>query len=131
MVLFHMFSSQDERREFGGSYFIEIQYCVLARGTKMEKIISVDAPHWKGDSLYVYGDDEEAFVSQYGEVFPDGTYCNGERGIMDTCGLNYYTPGQVHSIVERIEKAKPLDYQILLDWLKRADAYNGIYVMGL
>lgn len=29
--------------KFGGSYFIEIQYCRLAQGTEIERIVSVDA----------------------------------------------------------------------------------------
>ena len=131
-MLFHIFSSQDERRKFGGSYFIEIQYCSLDPGTAMEQIVSVDAiTHWKDDSLYIYGDDEEAFASQYGDVLTDGTYNNGQSGIIDTCGINYYAPHQIHVIVKRIEEMRPASHQMLLAWLKKVREHNGFYVLGL
>ncbi|MCI8844597.1 MAG: hypothetical protein HFF08_10935 [Oscillospiraceae bacterium] len=131
-MLFHIFSSQDERRKFGGSYFIEIQYCSLDPGTAMEQIVSVDAiTHWKDDSLYIYGDDEEAFASQYGDVLTDGTYNNGQSGIIDTCGINYYAPHQIHVIVKRIEEMRPSSHQMLLAWLKKVREHNGFYVLGL
>lgn len=43
LLLFHTFGSQEERRKFGGSCFIEIQYCRLPENTQLEKIISVKA----------------------------------------------------------------------------------------
>ena len=131
-MLFHIFSSPDERRKFGGSYFIEIQYCSLDPGTAMEQIVSVDAiTHWKDDSLYIYGDDEEAFASQYGDVLTDGTYNNWQSGIIDTCGINYYAPHQIHVIVKRIEEMRPSSHQMLLAWLKKVREHNGFYVLGL
>lgn len=55
--MFYTFSSQEEQRKFGGSYFIELQYCRLKPGTEIKKIISVAAiEDWKNDSLYIYGD---------------------------------------------------------------------------
>ena len=62
-MLFHKFVSQEERRAFGGSDFIELQYCRLPHGSKLRSIISVDAiSHWKLDSLYVSGDDMDVFI---------------------------------------------------------------------
>ena len=53
-MLFHTFNSQEERRAFGGSMFIELQFCKLPVGTKNKKIISVDSiVNWQNDSLYV------------------------------------------------------------------------------
>lgn len=58
-MLFYSFTSQEERKKFGGSYFIELQYCKLAQGTEIEKIVSVSSiEYWKNDSLYIYGDDD-------------------------------------------------------------------------
>ena len=37
-MLFHIFNSQKERREFGGSDFIEMQYCKLEQGSEIEKV---------------------------------------------------------------------------------------------
>ena len=68
-MLFHTFSSQEERRKFGGSYFIELQYCGLAQGTGIKKIVSAATiEDWKMDSLYIYGDDGNQFVSQAGSI---------------------------------------------------------------
>lgn len=90
-MLFHTFKSREERRKYGGSYFIEIQYCSLAKGTEIEKIVSVDAiENWKNDSLYIYGDDDNEFEVYYREIFTGGIYNNLKRGCVDMCGINYY-----------------------------------------
>ena len=53
-MLFLKFSSQDERRAYGGSAFIELQFCKLPPATPIKKIIAVDSiENWKNDSLYV------------------------------------------------------------------------------
>lgn len=131
-MVFHTFHSQEERREFGGSYFIEIQYCKLELCSKTKEIIAVDAiAHWKNDSLYIYGDDDNEFMSDYGDIFTGGIYNNKKSGIVDLCGVNYYSPNQTALIMERIKKAKPSDYQALLRWLEKAVRYNGFYVLGL
>ena len=130
-MLFHTFASQDERREFGGSDFLELQRCELKRGTMLKEIASVDIDHWKNDSLYICGDDMEEFYAIYGEIFRDGYYANGERGVVDCCGINYYTLEQTMLIVEKLKQEKPKDFQVLLDWLSDAEEYNGIYLLGL
>ena len=131
-MLFHTFASQDERRKLGGSDYIEFQLCKLKRGTKLEKIVSNEAvKHWKNDSLYICGDDMEEFYAIYGEIFRDGYYGNGERGIVDYCGINYYTLEQTMFIVERLKREKPKDFQILLDWLTDVGKHNGIYLLGV
>ena len=38
-MLFHTFHSQEERRKFDGSYFIEFQYCEAAPGSKPEELL--------------------------------------------------------------------------------------------
>ena len=131
-MLFHTFSSQEERRKFGGSDFIELQYCTLARGTEMEKIVSVDTiEHWKDSSLYLCGDDEGEFVLHYGKIFTGGIYGNGESGAADLCGINYYSPEQTRLIWKRVRETKPLDGQVLLRWLERAEEFLGFYLLGL
>ena len=130
-MLFHIFSSQEERREFGGSYFIELQYCRLAQGTEIEKIVSVDAiEHWKNDSLYVYGHDSDTFVSHYGKIFTGGIYSNRKSGIVDVYGINYYSKEQMQLILEQIRRMKPLDYWTLLTWLEKSKENIGFYVLG-
>lgn len=132
LMYFHTFNSQEERREFGGSYFIEVQYCKLASCSKIKDIIDVDAiAHWKNDSLYIYGDDDNEFMSYYGEIFTDGIYNNEESGVVDLCGINYYPKEQTALVMKRVKKAKPMDYQTLLEWLEEAGKYNGFYILGL
>lgn len=131
-MLFYTFSSQEERRKFGGSDFIEMQYCKLAEGTEIQKLVSVDAiEHWKNDSLYIYGDDVTDFMEFYSDIFTGGIYSNGESGIVDTCGINYYSREHSRIIIEQIKKTNPLDYQVLLNWLDKSNEYIGFYILGL
>ena len=86
-MLFHSFSSQTERREYGGSDFIELQCCKLKRGTSIKKIISVDhIEHWKTDSLYLSGDDMDNFLYE----------------------TDVYSPGEFYKVVRELEKCKQL-----------------------
>lgn len=127
-----MFGSPEERRNFGGSCFIEIQYCKLPESTKLEKIISVNAvSHWKNDSLYVSGDDMNLFYKQYKDIITGGVYNNGESGAMDLYGINFYSREKADFIINRIEDEKPQEYEILLRWLKSGTEYIGFYVFGV
>ena len=131
-MLFYTFSSQDERRKFGGSYFIEMQYCKFAKGTEIQKLIPVNAiEHWKNDSLYIYGDHDNEFMKFYSDIFTGGIYSNGKSGIVDLYGINYYSRECSHIIIEKIKKTKPLDYQLLLNWLDKSNEYTGFYILGL
>lgn len=131
-MLFHLFHSQGERREFGGSDFIEIQYCRLPEGTFTRRIVSVDAiEHWKDDSLYICGDDMELFYQNYGDIITDGVYCNGNRGPMDLLGINFYSRDQATEIIERLSEEKPPEYQKLVRWLQAGKQHLGFYVLGV
>lgn len=131
-MLFYTFSSQEERRKFGGSNFIEIQYCRFTEGTEIQKLVSVDAiERWKNDSLYIYGDNDNEFMEFYNTIFTGGIYSNGESGVVDTCGINYYSREHSRIIIEQIKKTKPLDYQVLLNWLDKSNEYIGFYILGL
>lgn len=131
-MLFYTFSSQEERSEFGGSDFIEIQYCKFAEGTEIQKIVSVDAiEHWKNDSLYIYGDNEKEFMELYSDIFTGGIYSNGEIGVVDMHGINYYSREYSNIIMEKVKKIKPLDYQLLVNWLDKSNEYIGFYILGL
>ena len=101
-------------------------------GCEIKEKIAVDAiRHWQNDSLYIYGDDDNEFMSYYGEIFTGGIYNNGKSGVVDLCGINYYSQEQTRRIMERVKKEKPLDHQVLLRWLEKADKHNGFYVLGL
>lgn len=131
-MLFHTFSSQDERRQFGGSDFIELQYCRIRQGAEIGEILSVQAiEHWKNDSLYIFGDDMDAFFAQYCKIFSNGIYNNRECGVVDLLGINYYSPEQTALMTEVIERETPADSQRLLDWLDGGKQYNGLYVLGV
>lgn len=133
-MIFHKFNSDKERRSFGGSCFLELQYCRFPHDTGIDKIISVDSVrHWKLDSLYVYEDDEsfEFFINEYIGIFSSGIYCNGESGPLDTYGINYYSPEQLSVIIQKLTDKKPAEYEILLDWLDSSTEYNGIYILGI
>lgn len=128
--MFHSFNSQTERKNFGGTQFIEIQYCKLEKGTSIKKIVN-KIDYWKEDSLYIHIDDFDDFISNYGKIFNSGTYSNLETGLIDETGINYYSPEQTKEIIKIIEMQKPLDYQVLIYWLNKAQEYNGFYFLGI
>lgn len=129
-MLFHVFNSQEERREFGDSLFIEIQFCKLPQGTKTKKIVAVNSiKNWQNDSLYI--SDENAFCREYSSIFDCGIYNNLKSGVVDIYGINYYSPSAVDPIIAKLNKEKPSDYITLVEWLTRAKAYNGFYILGL
>lgn len=130
--MFHHFESKEARRAFGGSAFIEIQYCNLKQNTPIKKIVSLRAiDNWKNDSLYIYIDDIDDFYSNYKDIFCDGAYNNLKNGDIDLFGINYYSPKQIIEIIDKIEKQKPSDYAVLLEWLKKGINRNGIYILGI
>lgn len=132
MMLFHIFNNQDARRAFGGSDFLELQFCQLKRGTDIRSIVSIDRiDKWRNSSLYMHGSDWEIFYKEYKDVFRNGTYNNLKCGEIDWCGINYYSPEQVEEMIIALEEKKPEDYTIVLEWLIKAKAYNGIYILGL
>lgn len=131
-MLFYVFDSQEKRRKFGGSCFIEIQYCCLPSSTKLKEIVSIEAvKHWKNDSLYVFGDDSDIFYSSYHSIITDGIYNNMGHGLMDLCGINFYSQQQMVQIIKRLEIEKPFEYQTLLNWLKAGSHFAGFYILGL
>ena len=131
-MLFHSFSSQTERREYGGSDFIELQCCKLKRGTSIKKIISVDhIEHWKTDSLYLSGDDMDNFIFLYSDIFNQGIYNNGKSGLVDLFGINYYPQELEETIIKRLRERNSDDDRILTDWLMTANEHNGLYILGV
>ena len=131
-MLFHSFHSQAERREFGGSDFVEIQYCRFPKGTSLREVVSIDAiKHWKDDSLYIFGDDLDLFYQNYGDIITGGVYNNGERGPMDLCGINFYSREQTSEIMERLAEEKPPEHQILCRWLQAGEQHLGFYLLGV
>lgn len=83
------------------------------------------------DSLYIYVDDIDDFLSDYAEIFYGGTYQNLHSGKVDIYGVNYYSPAQLKSILPKIEEQKPLDHAVISEWLKNGENLNGFYILGI
>ena len=129
-MLFHVFNTQEERKSYGGSKFIEMQFCKLPAETKTKDLVAVSSiNHWQNDSLYI--DDEDVFYHEYSYVFDCGIYNNLKSGVVDIYGINYYAPTFIDSIIKRLQEEKPVEYEILVEWLNKAKTYNGFYILGI
>lgn len=129
-MFFHRFENQQQRRAAGGSYWIELQYCGQPPEAGLKSILSLDSiENWKDDSLYISGDDDTLFWSRYGSILAEGVYQNEQTGPVDLCGINYYSPERALLIAQRTKEQKPLEYQVFLNWLAKAE--KGFYVLGL
>ena len=129
-MLFHELASQEERRSFGGSAFIEVQFCKLPKNTNVKKIVAINRiNHWQNDSLYI--SDEETFYKEYCNIFNCGIYNNLQSGTFDIFGINYYDSILIDSIIAKLQQDTPADYKILIEWLIKAKEYNGFYILGL
>lgn len=131
-MIFNSFKSQEERRKFGGNYFIEIQFCKLPEDTPSKNIVDVmNIKHWKNDSLYISGDNDSLFLTEYGKIITGGIYNNQKTGPMDLLGINYYCPETTKKIIEELKTIKPLESETLVKWLEESLKHNGFYVLGL
>ncbi len=131
-MLFHSFSSQEERRSFGGSDFIELQHGKLDASLPMEELVSVHRiPHWREDSLYLQGDDWEQFDAAYGDILTGGTNSDLNCGPLDWCGINYFSPQQTAAICQQLKEQQPIEWDTLLRWLEEGKEAHGFYVLGL
>lgn len=126
-MLFYSFASQEELRKAGGC-LLEMQFCRWPNDTELEKLVSY-YDFWKLDSLYFY--DESPFYKEYGHIFNCGVYANLESGPLDFYGINYYAPSLVDTIIEKVLADKPMEYEILVEWLRKAKQYNGFYIYGI
>ena len=132
VMLFHTFRAQEERRRFGGTDFMEMQYCKLPLDLLQKKRVSVQKiEHWKNDSLYISGDDVDAFFVYYGQIITNGLFGNGKIGPIDPFGINFYAREQVDPMMKRIKDERTPDYNILLGWFEAGEAYGGFYLLGI
>lgn len=130
-MLFHTFSTQEERRRFGGSDFIELQYCRLKRGTSFRKLTSACRTHWEDDSLYVPGQCMDEFLAAYSGVLGEAVYSNKKSGLVYPFGPNYYPPERVPAMLDRLRERNSEDDRTLAKWLQKAAEHNGFYVLGV
>ena len=130
--MFLQFANIDERRKYGGSAFVELQYCKLPTSTKLKKLVAVKSiNNWQDDSLYIYLDDIDKFYTEYKDIFSGGIYGDLKTDDFDLNGINYYPQEQIIDILEKIKTNKPLDYETLLQWLNKNTNKNGIYILGI
>ena len=126
----HFYKFKNQEKNFGGSAFIEIQYCTLPESTDIKVITSVESiKNWQNNSLYV--NDENEFYKEYGEILNKGYYNNLKQGVVDIYGINYYTKTETENIKKMLEENKPEDYDVFLQWLENVSNYNGFYVLGI
>ena len=129
-MLLLTFPSQEERRKFGGSAFLEIQFCRMPKETPIKEIVAVEnIKSWQNDSLYVH--EIADFISIYGKYFDDGIFKNLKSGSLDVYGINYYYSDFVKRLIERLLNDKPAEYNPFVNWLKQAENYNGFYILGI
>ena len=130
--MFLKFKSNEERRNYGGTAFIEFQFCRLKKNSKIRKIVSVNSiQNWKDDSLYLFVDDIDYFLEEYNDIFDSGIYNNLQSGNIDICGINYYSKDYIHKLLDTIKNKKPIDYETIILWLEEAMNYNGFYILGI
>lgn len=129
-MLFLTFDSQEERRKYGGTAFMEIQFCRMPRDSSIEKIVAVsNIKDWMNDSLYIHQIAE--FTKIYGDFLDGGIYNNLKSGWIDVYGINYYKPDFVSLLIKKILDIKPIEYEVFIKWLNEAEKYNGFYILGI
>ncbi len=131
-TMFLKFETQEERRAYGGSAFIEIQYCPLPGGTPDNRIVSADLiAHWDIASLYVSCDDASAFFNAYREILSHSLHNDMREGAVDLWGINYYNREKTELIAKKLEAQRPQGFETLLAWLREDPYHNGFYVLGV
>ena len=126
--MFLKFKSQDERSKYGGTCFIELQFCLLPSSSTLEDIMEKHV-FWRDDSLYIHGD--SPIYSEYKDIFGAGTHYNLTEGLFDYYGITYYKNEQIDAIIDRACRIKPKGYELLTEWLEEAKKHNGFYILGL
>jgi hypothetical protein len=87
----------------------------------------------QGSSLFVPIHKDTVFFDEYLKYLEPTETPNG-GSTFDGCGINYYTREQAQIMCNKIQKDKPQEYTILLDWLKNNvldPSKNGFYLFGV
>lgn len=125
------FEDQEIRRQKYGSAFLEISYRKSRKGLFAKNPFAISSlPNWQNDSLYVFIDDIDEFCLLYKDLFGEGYYQNGKTGKFDNFGVTYYTADTVDEIIKRILAQKPVEHEIITEWLSGA-RNNGFYILGI
>ena len=115
-----MLLTDPERK--GNEYF-EFQYRVKD-----------DEPNRKvqKNSLFLYWDDEEAFLEIYAPYFNAMNVLTGKKEPFDFYSENAASKEQARVLREEILKHRPEEYEIFAEWLEKAyTEFNGFYISGM
>ncbi len=124
--MFLKFNSTEARRAYGGSAFLELQYCSLPAGTPEKKIVSCGSIRfWDVSSLYIFHEDWDRFYAEYQAILGNST-----TGL-DLYGLNYYSAEKTEDIIKKIEVQKPGGHDVFLKWIRENPYNNGFYILGI
>ena len=120
--MFHKFKNQDERRNFGGTAFVELAYSKNKIKIKiLDKLLKRKNVFWNDDSLYIYVDDIDEFCKLYGDIFKINSFY----------GPNYYSKRKTTEIINSLKQKQPKEYLILVEWLELAVTYDGFWLYGI
>ncbi len=124
--MFLKFNTAEQRRAYGGSMFVELQYCRLPVGTSGRELVSISAIRfWDTASLYICFDEMDAFCSEYKSILDSGA------NSLDLYGINYYSALKTEAVIKEIEAKKPCEHEVLLKWLRENPYHNGFYILGV
>lgn len=123
-----MFITAKERK--GGSEYLELQICTSNRIIDSKEMANIE--HWANSSIYVHGDDLDEFYHTYcSTYFQKGLHMNGQREDFDPYGINYFSSFEAKEILEKVEKDRPSEFEMLTNFLKISEQNNGFYILGL
>ena len=84
------------------------------------------------NSLFLYWDDEEAFLEIYAPYFNAMNVLTGNKNPFDFYSENTISKEQASVLREELLKHRPEEYEVFVDWLeKAAQEYNGFYISGM
>lgn len=84
------------------------------------------------NSLFLYWDDEEAFLEIYEPYFNAMNLLTGNDEPFDFYSENSASKEQARVLREEIQKHHPKEYEIFAEWLEKAyTEFNGFYISGM
>ena len=63
--------------------------------------------------------------------FPMEFTATEKTGIVDLCGINYYSVKETDCILKSLQKEQLPEQEVLISWLKKAKEHNGFCIFGL
>lgn len=120
--MFHKFKNQEERKNFGGTAFVEFAYCKNKSKFKiLNKLLKRKNVFWNDDSLYIYVDDIDEFCKLCDDIFKVNNFY----------GSNYYSKEKTIEIINSLKQKQPKDYLVLVEWLELALMHDVFWIYGI